>query len=61
MEITSIPICSYCEYNQALGVFRNKWICGKCYMRFADKFQQERNKILDIMEEQVKKEINDNR
>ncbi len=56
MNITTKPICQICEIEQALGVFRQKWICGKCLLKFETKIRQERNKFLDIVEQEIKNE-----
>lgn len=47
-------ICQICKKEQALGVFRDKWICGRCLLKFEDKIKQERNKFLDIIENEIK-------
>lgn len=54
MEILNRLICQYCEKERALGVFRSKWICGKCLLKFEEKINQERNKFLDLVEEEIK-------
>ena len=58
VEINSRPLCTVCEYEQALGVFRNKWICGKCLLRFESKIKQQNSRILDIIESEIKQEVN---
>lgn len=62
-EIMSKPLCQVCEYEQALGMFRNKWICGKCLIKFENKIKAQNSKVLDIIESEIKKEVNysDNR
>lgn len=56
VEITNSPKCQVCEYEQALGMFRNKWICGKCLLKFENKIRTEQNKVLDIIESEIKNE-----
>ena len=56
VEITTKPKCQVCEYEQALGMFRSKWICGKCLLKFESKIRTEQNKVLDIVEQTIKEE-----
>lgn len=57
MILNKKPICQICEIEQALGLFRNKWVCGKCLLKFENKIRQERNKVLDIIEKEIKDDI----
>lgn len=59
VELRNKPLCNVCEVEQAIGVFRNKWICGKCLLKFENKIRQERNRFLDIVEQDIKKETKD--
>lgn len=54
MEILNKPICQLCEIEQAIGPFRNKWICGRCLLKIEAKINKQRNQFLDIVEEEIK-------
>ncbi len=54
MKILNKSLCQICEKEQSLGVFRNKWICGRCLLKFENKINQERDKFLDIVENDIK-------
>ena len=47
-----IPNCN----NVALGMFRGKWVCGICLLKFESKIRQEQNKFLDIVEKEISEE-----
>jgi len=53
-KINSKPKCAYCKEREALGVFRNKWICGECLVKFERKIRQAQDNFLDIIEKEVK-------
>ena len=57
MEINLKPDCQYqfegCN-KVALGVFRNKWTCGKCLLKFEARIKQERSKYFDLVEEEIR-------
>lgn len=54
METINSLMCQICGKNQAIGVFRNKWVCGYCLLEFENRLNQERNKFLDIIEDNIK-------
>lgn len=57
MNLITKPKCQICpEENprEALGVFRNKWICGICLLKFENKIRQQNNRALDIIEQEIK-------
>lgn len=56
MEILNQLLCQYCQKEKALGLFRNKWSCGKCMLKFEDKIQQLQNRQLDIIEQEIREE-----
>jgi len=56
MEILNKGICQVCEIEQVIGLFRGKWTCGRCMLKFEDKIRQHNNKILDIIEREIKDE-----
>lgn len=58
MEILNNPfkVCDICNKEKALGPFRNKWICGRCLLKIEQKVNEERNKFLDVVEQEIKEE-----
>lgn len=57
MHIINKPKCQFCPEDnprEALGVFRGKWICGICLLKFEKKIRQQNDRVLDIMEQEIK-------
>ena len=54
MQLTTKPLCQLCEKEQSVGVYRQKWICGYCLIKFENKIKELNNKTLDLMELEIK-------
>ncbi len=47
--------CHICP-GVAIGVFDNKWICGRCLLKIEDKLKQEKRKYYDLIETEIRRE-----
>lgn len=56
MKILNQLICQVCEKERALGVFNNKWMCGRCLLKFEEKIKQRQRQELDLIEQEIKNE-----